>query len=55
MYIIIMLLDKNIVNISNFRGRGVQTSIDNGLSKHHLKHFWDGSCFDEDFFVQFIF
>ena len=51
MYIIIMILDKNIVNLSNFRGRGVQTLINNGLSKHHLEHFWDGSYFDEEFFM----
>ena len=46
-----MVLDKNIVNLSNFRRRGVQTLINNGLSKHHLKHFWDGSYFDEEFFM----
>jgi DNA repair photolyase len=50
-YILIMLLDKNIVNLSNFNGRGVQTPINNGLSKHHLEHFWNGSYFDEEFFM----
>jgi len=50
-YIIIMLLDKNIVKLSNFNGRSFQPSIDNGLSNHHLKDFWDGSYFDEEFFI----
>lgn len=50
-YIIIMVLDKNIVNLSNFKGRGAQTFINNSLSKYQREDYWDGSYFDEEFFA----
>ncbi len=49
-----MVLDKNIVNLLNFKGRGAQTSLNNSLSSYQLEDFWDDSYFDEDFLHQTI-
>lgn len=46
-----MVLDKNIVTLVNFKGRGAQTSLNNSLSSYQLEDFWDDSYFDEDFFA----
>lgn len=50
-YIIVMVLDKNIVKLNTFDGRGAQITVSNSLEVHQRDPYWDGSYFDEEFFA----